>query len=351
MRDGKPRYLTALGESNKPQGWRENKRDGGVMFDMAQDRVVARGLSMPHSPRWYDNRLWVLESGRGKLVHDRPENRRENRRRRACPASARGLDFIGPVAFIGLRSCAKRMRSPTSRSPTTTRTAQSGVWAVHIGTGNTIGLLKFTGGVQEIFAVQALPGILFPEIIHEGEHLGDVVRAARRRAARSGFSQPPTEPPPAAPATTTSEKPAVNQRNNMTDTAPPPFTFVAHWQESKATTKRRHRFLASRRRVSEDAKSRRGCLRSFLTRRRRRQSGGRLHRVHDDAAATRVSPCITSDVPSEEVPHDRRHQRSSPAPTSAGRICARQRLPGIGLMLELEGRDSNDTLRTPVWPT
>jgi uncharacterized protein (TIGR03032 family) len=24
MRDGKPRYLTALGESNKPQGWREN---------------------------------------------------------------------------------------------------------------------------------------------------------------------------------------------------------------------------------------------------------------------------------------------------------------------------------------
>ncbi|HEY6543568.1 MAG TPA: hypothetical protein VIZ64_01585, partial [Dokdonella sp.] len=48
---------------------------------------------------------------------------------------------------------------------------QSGVWAVHIGTGNTIGLLKFTGGVQEIFAVQALKGTLFPEIIHEGEHL------------------------------------------------------------------------------------------------------------------------------------------------------------------------------------
>ena len=42
---------------------------------------------------------------------------------------------------------------------------------MHIGTGNTIAFLKFTGGVQEIFAVQALVGTLFPEIIQDGEYL------------------------------------------------------------------------------------------------------------------------------------------------------------------------------------
>ena len=64
------------------------------------------------------------------------------------------------------------------------------MWAVHIGTGNTIGLLKFTGGVQEIFAVQALPGILFPEIIHEGEHLETSYALPEEALREVGFTQP-----------------------------------------------------------------------------------------------------------------------------------------------------------------
>ena len=40
-----------------------------------------------------------------------------------------------------------------------------GVWVVHIDTGRTVGFLRFEAGVQEIFAVQALPGLRFPEIL------------------------------------------------------------------------------------------------------------------------------------------------------------------------------------------
>ena len=47
----------------------------------------------------------------------------------------------------------------------------SGVWAVNIETGNTVAFLKFTGGVEEIFAVQTLQGALYPEILGEPEHL------------------------------------------------------------------------------------------------------------------------------------------------------------------------------------
>jgi uncharacterized protein (TIGR03032 family) len=190
MRDGKPRYLTALGETNTPQGWRANKRDGGILIDMATDKVVVRGLSMPHSPRWYDDRLWVLESGRGALVTIDPKTGAKTDVARV-PGFCRGLDFIGPVAFIGLSQLRESNAFTDIEITEANADRQSGVWAVHIGTGNTIGLLKFTGGVQEIFAVQALAGVLFPEIIHEGEFLTSSYALPDEALREVGFSQPP----------------------------------------------------------------------------------------------------------------------------------------------------------------
>src|SRR5439155_22098912 len=66
--DGQPKYVTALGESDTPGGWRANKPHGGCLLDVPSGAVVVRGLSMPHSPRWHDGRLWLLESGNGRLV-------------------------------------------------------------------------------------------------------------------------------------------------------------------------------------------------------------------------------------------------------------------------------------------
>ncbi len=37
------------------------------MLDVPSGEVVVGGLCMPHSPRWHDGRLWLLESGNGAL--------------------------------------------------------------------------------------------------------------------------------------------------------------------------------------------------------------------------------------------------------------------------------------------
>jgi uncharacterized protein (TIGR03032 family) len=199
MRDGKARYVTALGTTNTPQGWRANKRDGGVLIDVSNYATISEGLSMPHSPRWYDNRLWVLESGRGALVTVDPKTGARTDVARV-PGFCRGLDFLGPVAFIGLSQL--RETNAFTDIPITEENAdrQSGVWAVHIGTGNTIGLLKFTGGVQEIFAVQALKGALFPEIIHEGEHLATSYALPEEALREVSFTAPAPAPEPAVSA-------------------------------------------------------------------------------------------------------------------------------------------------------
>ncbi len=189
MRDGKPRYVTALGDTNTPQGWRANKRDGGLLIDCVTNQVITRGLSMPHSPRWHDGRLWVLESGRGALVTIDPRNGEKTDVARV-PGFARGIDFLGPVAFIGLSQL--RESNAFTDIPITEANSEraSGVWAVHTGTGNTIGLLKFTGGVQEIFAVQAVPGVLFPEIVHEGELLDSAYALPDAALQEVCFSKP-----------------------------------------------------------------------------------------------------------------------------------------------------------------
>ena len=58
MEGGRPRYVTAVGQSDVADGWRDRRRDGGCVIDVAANEVVVTGLSMPHSPRLYRERLW-----------------------------------------------------------------------------------------------------------------------------------------------------------------------------------------------------------------------------------------------------------------------------------------------------
>ena len=168
MGDGQPRYLTALGESNVREGWRPNKRTGGIVIDYASSEIVARGLSMPHSPRLHRGRLWVLESGRGALsTVDTLTGRVETVAQ--VPGFTRGLDFVGPIAFIGLSQL--RASNPFTDIPLTDDNPDraSGVWAVNIETGATVAFLRFSASVEEIFAVQALRGLVAPVILEDDD--------------------------------------------------------------------------------------------------------------------------------------------------------------------------------------
>ncbi|MGH8460480.1 MAG: TIGR03032 family protein [Stenotrophobium sp.] len=170
MLNGVPRYVTALGESDQPQGWREHKADGGVLIDLETGRTLCHGLSMPHSPRWHAGRLWVLESGKGSLAQvDYASGKRETIVE--LPGFTRGLDFFGPLAFIGLSQV--RETAVFSGIPITERAKErnSGVWVVNIETRQILGYLRFQASVQEVFAVQVLQNLRFPEILAPGDPL------------------------------------------------------------------------------------------------------------------------------------------------------------------------------------
>lgn len=167
IKDNQPRYVSALGTTDTPGGWRAKKASGGILMDISNNQIMLEGLSMPHSPRWYRNRLWFLESGKGTLCYEQDGK---------CitvaelPGFTRGLSFVGDLAFIGLsqvRETAVFAGLPLTK---TQPVRHSGVWVVNLLNGSIVAFLRFEQGVQEIFAVEALPH-RYPEVFDENKQL------------------------------------------------------------------------------------------------------------------------------------------------------------------------------------
>jgi uncharacterized protein (TIGR03032 family) len=159
-----PRYVTALGATDTASGWRQEKATGGCLLDVPSGEILVRGLSMPHSPRWHDGRLWLLESGTGQLVRiDLADGHRQIVTE--LPGFARGLAFAGRYAFVGLSKI--RETSAMNGVPLAERRDQlkCGVAVVDLRSGPVAAYMEFQTAVEEIFDVQVLAGLRFPEVV------------------------------------------------------------------------------------------------------------------------------------------------------------------------------------------
>lgn len=175
MQNGHPRYVTVMAETDEPDGWREHKIDGGAVIDVPSGSAVARGLSMPHSPRMRGSQLWVLNSGcggLGKIDLDRGEYENVE----TMPGYTRGLCFAGQFAFVGLskiRETAVFGGIPIAEDRESLR---CGIGVVDLISGSTVAVFQFLSGIEEIFSVEVLPGLRCPFMSgsSEGEYQRDV---------------------------------------------------------------------------------------------------------------------------------------------------------------------------------
>lgn len=160
--DSRPAYVTAASRSDTVDGWRDRRRDGGVVIDVARDRILCSGLSMPHSPRLHDGRLWVLNSGAGQLGWIDPETPDPVFTPEIfCPGFVRGLAFHGHYAFVGLSrprydrfeglGLDERLRETDSEP-------WCGVQIIDLRKGSVAAWFRIDGKVQEIYDVAVLPG-------------------------------------------------------------------------------------------------------------------------------------------------------------------------------------------------
>ena len=168
MESGRPRYVTAVSQTDVADGWRDRRRDGGCVIDIESNQVVADGLSMPHSPRLYRDELWLLNSGSGYFGRvDRTTGTFEPIT--FCPGYLRGLSFIGDYAIVGL-SQPRDNRTFSGLELDDNLAAKHAeprcaVQIIDLRTGDVVHWLRIEGVVAELYDVVVLPGVLCPKAL------------------------------------------------------------------------------------------------------------------------------------------------------------------------------------------
>lgn len=167
MRDGKPAFVTAVSRSNTIDGWRDRRGDGGVVIDVETNEIVCAGLSMPHSPRFRDGELWVLNAGTGELgvVEGAAGGKGKFVPRIFCPGFLRGLAFCENYAFVGL-SKPRYERFEGLALERKLKDADSepwcGVQVIDLATNTCVDWFRIDGAVAELYDVEVIPGARCP---------------------------------------------------------------------------------------------------------------------------------------------------------------------------------------------
>ncbi len=165
LRDGQPAYVTAVSQSDVVDGWRDHRASGGVVVDVQSNEVVAHGLSMPHSPRWHQGKLWLCNSGTGEFGHLDLDSGRFVPVA-FCAGYLRGLYFHGDFALVGTSK--PRHNKTFSGLPldaalqSRQAEARCGLQVIDLRTGDAVHWLRMEGMVDELYDVITLPGVRRP---------------------------------------------------------------------------------------------------------------------------------------------------------------------------------------------
>lgn len=162
--DGKPKYVTALGTSTTPQGWKENIIDGGVLMDVEKNEIILNNLAMPHSPKMYNNDLYLLTSASGEFIKVDVETK-SYKTLKKFDGFCRGLSFCGDFAFIGFSKLRKNS-STFAKLSFSDKANFSGIKIIHMPTNAEVGEIIYETSVDEIYEVIILENMIRPNILN-----------------------------------------------------------------------------------------------------------------------------------------------------------------------------------------
>ena len=144
-----------------PVDRRDRRDDGGIIIDIDTDEIVAKGLSMPHSPRVYEGKLWVANSGSGEIGWI-DQKTKKFKPVAFCPGFIRGLSFVDGYAVVTLsKPRYKRFDGLELATKLEEKDADPwcGVQIISLQDGSVAHWIRFDGAIQELFDVCVLPGV------------------------------------------------------------------------------------------------------------------------------------------------------------------------------------------------
>jgi uncharacterized protein (TIGR03032 family) len=164
MKNGMPKYATAFNDGNTPQSWRDKITESGVIYDIENNKMIAKGLAMPHTPRIYNNELYVLLSATGELVKINKENGTYDVVVK-IGGFVRGMSLHKDYLFIG-QSKLRKNSSTFGKLPFAKDANQAGIVIVHLPTKSITGKITYLTSLDEIYDIHILADKIRPNILN-----------------------------------------------------------------------------------------------------------------------------------------------------------------------------------------
>ena len=161
---GKPAYVTTFNQTDRRRSWRETDKDQGCLIDVQTGALKLNNLVMPHSPRCYQGYVYFCESGYGLVRRFNPKTG-EVVDVIKLPGFTRGMDFFGPLMFVGLSKI--RQSSVLDPAPIAQECGEtcSGIWCINLDDHSIVGYVRFEGNIDQIYDVAVLTGAMYPELL------------------------------------------------------------------------------------------------------------------------------------------------------------------------------------------
>ncbi|NQZ77107.1 MAG: TIGR03032 family protein [Ekhidna sp.] len=164
MHNDNPKYVTALGKTNTPQGWRDNIVDGGLLIDIQSDEIVLEGLAMPHSPQMINGELYMLLSASGQLIKVDP-TKKSYEVIKNIGGFVRGMAYYNDYLFVGASKLRKNS-STFAKLQFAEKADFAGIKIYHLPTAALVGEIVFESSVDEIYEVAIIPDSIRPNILN-----------------------------------------------------------------------------------------------------------------------------------------------------------------------------------------
>lgn len=163
MMDGKPAFVTLLGESNTREGWRGTHHEKGLIMDVRTNEKILENLAMPHSPRVHAGSLYFLLSAVGKVMKYDLQTKELTE---FCDTNSfiRGLDVYEGMLFVGTSTIRQSSRN-FADMPVSKAQPLAGVKIIELGTGAELAQMSFSDKVHETFDVKVIPGIMRSTVV------------------------------------------------------------------------------------------------------------------------------------------------------------------------------------------
>lgn len=163
MENGRPRYVSMFSQTDTASSWRETVTKTGAIMDVSNNELVAANVPMPHSPRIFDGKLYVLLSATGELAEVELDTGKLRPIIR-LDGFVRGLAKYGDYLFVGL-SKLRQNSSTFAHLDIALKAKKAGIAIIHLPTATQVGHIHYEASVDEIYDVQVMP-FLRPGILN-----------------------------------------------------------------------------------------------------------------------------------------------------------------------------------------